>query len=568
MAAAIAGAKRGMSQTPSIHTTSTDRYKAPSGEKIPQGDEVVVVHPNVPGNSPPPEPKKDSWDLGNERGGSFASEPAPPAEPKLGKSDRGMTDERRASTGAEKAPMKLDGGVFQVGGGESAMEDIAKPAYDVTDFYRERGIMVRVCTHPIFENTTFAVIGLNALWLGFDSDNNDADTVDRAPFWAQLGESFFAIYFTFEVMVRFFSFKYKRNCLKDGWFKFDSALVTLMILETWCFPIMFAGQALPFDASVLRLLRLLRLARMVRLLRGLPELLTLVKAMGSALRSVSTVMVLLMLLIYVFAIVFRMMLGSDAQMQHLFGGMPLAMANLFYIGTLGDNIGLVFLEIGGVNPACGFLFLLYIFLTMFTVLNMLIGVLCEVVAAISEQSKEEILVDYVKETLLKVLQEFDDEGDGLVSRREFDALMVNEDAREAFIRLDVNPDNFKTVSEFLFEPDEPGGPEKELTFAVFLKRVMQMRSSNQARVLDVMELNKMVARSQRQVEAKIAEMETKVDPDIQREVEAKLAQMQARLEEEQKKRADEIDETKRRIEAKLDEKFKRLEEIVEKRLLG
>merc|ERR1719443_77485 len=235
------------------------------------------------------------------------------------------------------------------------------------------------------------------------------------------------------------------------------------------------------------------------------------------------------------------------------------MANLFYIGTLGDNIGLVFLEIGGVNPACGFLFLLYIFLTMFTVLNMLIGVLCEVVAAISEQSKEAIL---------KVLQEFDDEGDGLVSRREFDALMANEDAREAFIRLDVNPDNFKTVSEFLFEPDEPGGPEKELTFAVFLKRVMQMRSSNQARVLDVMELNKMVARSQRQVEAKIAEMETKVDPDIQKEVEAKLAQMQARLEEEQKKRADEIDETKRRIEAKLDEKFKRLEEIVEKRLLG
>ena len=49
-------------------------------------------------------------DLGNERGGSFASEPMPPAEPKLGKSDRGMTEERRASTGAQPAP-KLDGGV-------------------------------------------------------------------------------------------------------------------------------------------------------------------------------------------------------------------------------------------------------------------------------------------------------------------------------------------------------------------------------------------------------------------------------------------------------------------------
>jgi hypothetical protein len=239
---------------------------------------------------------------------------------------------------------------------------------------------------------------------------------------------------------------------------------------------------MPFDASVLRLLRLLRLARMVRLLKGLPELLTLVKAMGAAVRSVSTVMVLLLLLIYVFAIVFRMLLGAEPEMQKYFGGMLLSMANLFYIGTLGDNIGMVFLEIFELAPLCGALFMLYIFLTMFTVLNMLIGVLCEVVTAIDQQSKEEILVDYVKETLLKVLQEFDDEGDGLVSRNEFDALMVNPDARKAFIDLDVNPDNFKTVSEFLFEPDEPGGEEKQLTFTTFLKRVMQMRSSNQARV--------------------------------------------------------------------------------------
>jgi hypothetical protein len=154
----------------------------------------------------------------------------------------------------------------------------------------------------------------------------------------------------------------------------------------------------------------------------------------------------------------------------------------------------------------------------------------------------------------------------LVSRREFDALMDNEDARKAFIDLDVNPDNFKTVSEFLFEPDEPGGEEKQLTFQVFLKRVMQMRSSNQARVLDVMELNKMVARSQRAIETKINEMETKVDPEIQREVEAKLAQMQQRLQEEQDKRNVEITELKKRLEANIEAKFKRLEEIVESRL--
>ena len=41
-------------------------------------------------------------------------------------------------------------------------------------------------------------------------------------------------------------------------------------------------------------------------------------------------------------------------------------------------------------------------------MNMLIGVLCEVVSVVSAQSKEEILIDKVRETLLDLLSEFDD----------------------------------------------------------------------------------------------------------------------------------------------------------------
>jgi hypothetical protein len=264
-----------------------------------------------------------------------------------------------------------------------------------------------------------------------------------------------------------------------------------MVVETWCLPIAIGDQKLPIDVQFLRLLRLLRLARMVRLLRGLPELLTLVKAMGAAVQATSTVFALLLLILYVFAIVFKMQVGDEKyDLVQYFGTVPSAMICLFYSGTLGDNITFIFEEIKKRKWYMAVVYIIYVFLTMFTVLNMLIGVLCDVVSQVDAKSKEDILIDYVRETLLKTLMEIDEESDGMISRREFDALMENEDAKAALIDLDVDPEMFGAVSSYLFDPAEPGGPEKELTFAEFLKRVLKMRASEKARVLDIMEMQK------------------------------------------------------------------------------
>merc|ERR1712003_287953 len=102
--------------------------------------------------------------------------------------------------------------------------------------------------------------------------------------------------------------------MKDGWFVFDTFMVTMMIFETWIMFVVVAaagggGQSLG-NAGMLRILRLLRLsrmARMARLLRSMPELLILIKGMVAALRSVFFTLLLLVILMYVFAILFRQM---------------------------------------------------------------------------------------------------------------------------------------------------------------------------------------------------------------------------------------------------------------------
>ena len=90
------------------------------------------------------------------------------------------------------------------------------------------------------------------------------------------------------------------------WFSFDGFLVALMLLETLIIPVALTGA----DGSVgqlgiLRLLRLLRLTRMVRLMRAVPELVTLLRSMVIALRSVLSTLGLLFMFMYVFAIIIK-----------------------------------------------------------------------------------------------------------------------------------------------------------------------------------------------------------------------------------------------------------------------
>jgi hypothetical protein len=269
-----------------------------------------------------------------------------------------------------------------------------------------------------------------------------------------------------------------------------------MIAETWVIPIALGGAKLPVDVQFLRLLRLLRLARMVRLLRSLPELLALVKAMGAAIRSVSTVMVLLTLLVYVFAILFRMMLGSiPGTMNQRYGSIPMAMTTLFYRGTLGDNVEYFFLELWeeAEKTSLAYIFmgaaLIFIFLSMFTVLNLLIGVLCEVVAAVSASSKEEILVDNLRETLLGILEQFDEDGNQTVSKDEFELLIKDPEAVKALESVDIDVEQFEKLTGLIFEADEEGNLP-ELTYKEFMLRCLEMRSTNSARVLDLHEANK------------------------------------------------------------------------------
>jgi len=313
-----------------------------------------------------------------------------------------------------------------------------------------------------------------------------------------VAENFFCSYFFGEWLFRYLSFKRKRDGCRDPWFVFDSALVFMMVGETWIMTIVMLamgatdGSAMG-DASILRLFRLLRLsrmARMARLLRAMPELLVLIKGMFVAMRSVFFTLFLLSGILYIFGIGFVQLMKGTPSGDELFPNVPAAMNSLLLQGILPDEAAMVEQvgEDGGVYKA---IVLFYIVLAGLCVMNMLVGVLCEVVSVVSSVEKESMLVGYVKSTLQHMLtySGIDADGDFRISRKEFEELLVLPGAAKAIQEVGVDVLGLMDFTEFIFGDAEEA---KELSFPDFMDMILQLRGSNTATVKEVVDLRKFI----------------------------------------------------------------------------
>merc|ERR1712072_851500 len=102
------------------------------------------------------------------------------------------------------------------------------------------------------------------------------------------------------------------------------------------------------------------------------------------------------------------------------------MWTLLMDGTFMDSTGFMLstLVFSGKPQAilCACVFMTFILFSAITVMNMLIGVLCEVVSTVAQGEKDDAAIRLVKESILVNLKKFDN-GDGMISRNELAAVM-------------------------------------------------------------------------------------------------------------------------------------------------
>lgn len=402
--------------------------------------------------------------------------------------------------------------------------------YTVFDFYWPNGCFQYIAKHPAFENVTLAVIAANAVYMAVATDwNKDRpleavavrDLKDSPLFWRVM-ENCFCAYFTIEWIIRFGAFRNKLNCFRDSWFMFDSLLVVMMVLETWIMEAVteftgFSLQALG-DTAILRLFRLLRLSRLLRMLKSHPELMILIRGMVAAVSSVLYVLFLLLALTYAFAIALTQLAVETDVGDMYFANVTLSMYHLFIHATFMDDLAQFTNDMRHQDTwHLLALTLIFVCLAALTLMNMLVGVLCEVVSAVAVSEREEIRGRHAAVRMQKILESLDENLDKQISYQEFSKMIEKPEALRCLKDVGVNPLHVIELSElFFFE----GDIAIELTFAEFMEAVLDLRESNQANVKDLINLWGQVKSCQttlkRDLEKKISKLDVKVDDAVSR----------------------------------------------------
>jgi hypothetical protein len=354
----------------------------------------------------------------------------------------------------------------------------------VENFYYTTGSSQQIARSNFFAHFTVGVVVFNAVYIGFDSDYNDSQNIYEAAIPFQACSQFFCVYFTWELVVRFLAFEHKKNCMKDGWFKFDAFLVSTMLLDTWILMplLMVVGGGVRIPTQPLRMLRLFKLTRMARLMKAFPELVTMIKGLVRSLRAISSSMILIGLMVYVWAIMMHMLMKEEHEFNDTlwdewdlsFGTMTKCIWTLLMGGTLMlDNAAPLMTQLlfsGKFNKIlAGALFVTYGLLSAMLILQMLIGVLCDVVSRVGSEQRDSVAIGLVKQELLEDLRRFDG-GDGKISQEELKTVMHNPKSKAILRKLNINRGFLLELQKMMFQT-----PGQQVTIKSVLELMIMCR---------------------------------------------------------------------------------------------
>lgn len=366
--------------------------------------------------------------------------------------------------------------------------------YNVEDFYKESGLFQAMARNEYFKHLAMIMIAVNVVWIGFETDYNKASVICKAPLAIQFVDNAFCTYFTLELLIRFMAFKMKRNVLSDGWFMFDALLVVFMCWETWLLVALYLffgvnvegfGRA-PNVLRSFRLIRLARVARAARLLNAAPEMLILAKGIFSAIRSVIAVMCLLLLVVYVFAVMFTQLLSGTAAGAGRFDSVPQAVNSLVLAVICGPEAGMLDALLAE-GMTYYLLFVVFVLLALFTIMNMLIGILVGVVGDVREHDKAEQLEEDLEREIARLATMVDTDNSGTISKEDFDSILTDCEITYNFHCLGVDIASAADFAKHIFAHMD------EISLADFRHLVVQFRRDKCVTAKDIMAMRKFIS---------------------------------------------------------------------------
>lgn len=220
---------------------------------------------------------------------------------------------------------------------------------------------------PHFETTILCLIIINSITLALETSPG---AMNAAGDWIYLIDKIFLTIFVIELALRLIADF--RGFWRDPWRIFDFFVVAIALLPT---------------TGSLSILRTLRILRVLRLISAVPAMRRVVSGLLGAMPGMASIVLLIALIFFVFSVISTKLFGEA--FPEWFGTLGESAYTLFQVMTLESwSMGIV-RPVMDVYPLAWILFVPFIILTAFTVLNLFIGVIVDAMQTEHEFAAQE-----------------------------------------------------------------------------------------------------------------------------------------------------------------------------------
>jgi voltage-gated sodium channel len=252
--------------------------------------------------------------------------------------------------------------------GEGSLRGFATAGVGLLKPFAARGnawrelVRVRLAAHlkPLVRNPTFdrvvtVLILVNAVTLGMET--SPSLTARMGGLLTLIDHVILAV-FVFELIARMIVFG--TRFWRDPWSVFDFIVVSVTFLPA---------------SDNISVLRALRIIRALRLVSAIPSMRRVVNGLLIAIPGMSSIVVLLLLIFYVFSVMATNMFADT--LPERFGTIGDSLLTLFQVMSLDGWTGEIARPVMAVHPWAWVFFLVFILITSFTVLNLFIGIIVD-----------------------------------------------------------------------------------------------------------------------------------------------------------------------------------------------
>ncbi|PID42034.1 MAG: ion transporter [Proteobacteria bacterium] len=217
---------------------------------------------------------------------------------------------------------------------------------------------LKLRSNRTFELFVIFVIIVSALEIGAKT----YPLSERALYLTRFLDLFITLFFLVEIIIRFIAEPKKKDFFKSGWNIFDTLVVLVSLIPV-------------SDTEMALLARLVRVFRVLRMVSIIPELRILINSLLKAMPQLGYVMLLMFIIFYIYAAVGSFMFEQIN--PGLWGNIAISMLTLFRVMTFEDWTDIQY-ETMEVYPMSWIFYLTFIFFTAFAFLNMVIGIVVNV----------------------------------------------------------------------------------------------------------------------------------------------------------------------------------------------